>query len=179
MARRTHSIRNRIAAAAVATVMVAAAVLASTTSVQHSIAFFSDTTTSQAAVSAGEVTVAAGGTVNYSRANIVPGWSDSFTVNVTNSSTVPVQLRAYASTSATGALANAVDVTVTRSGTTIFTGKASALPTTFAAANAHQTSAASVPYVFAFSLADSGNQNALQGTSLNLAMTYEARSVAP
>lgn len=174
------STTRRAQAAGIAVALLVASFL----TVRLSMAAFTDVTTNaDNSFAAGEVQISegSGGTAMFDASGVVPGWSETQQVNVSNDSTVDTDVALYVSDLADTGLAPFLEVTVTRDGAALYDGSLTGLPASFEAATAVAEDPATVSlYEFTVTM-PSGQPDVddAQGAGVTAAFTWEARSVSP
>lgn len=122
------------------------------------------------------------GTAMFNANNIVPGYSESQTITVTNSSSVDTEVALYADVGGTG-LEDYLTVVVTRDGAEIYNGGLTGMPADFA--SAPKVSETGVgddvnDYVFVVEFpTGQADVDDVQGSNASATFTWEARSVQP
>jgi hypothetical protein len=152
--------------------------------VQLSLAAFTDVATNvDNTFAAGEVEISESnaGTAMFDVTGIVPGWSETRQVTVTNGSSVDTEVALYLSDLADAGLAPYLTVSVTRDGDPLYDGGLAALPQTFETASVFAEAPSTVS-LFEFTVALPTGQagvNDAQGANVTASFTWEARSVSP
>jgi hypothetical protein len=192
---RLEGVRRGVRSALVPGAVLLGVVLSGTLVLQSTEAAFTATTGNGTGWSSGTVVLGAddGGTALFTASGLVPGSTGTRCIRVTYSGTItPSAMRLYA-TSVTGSLAGYVDFVIERgsgagntgnfgscagfSGSTIYTGTAAALPTTFATGVGSFSPAPSSFTVYRFTYTvQAGTPSAQQGQSATVTFRWEAQS---